>query len=642
MSIVNNYAFKNLRLRLTNVNYWDLVLSSDMRGYDSTTLYRDTFISGDTLLVYMDFNNPNCVSGDSICSLTYWKDAILPKTGLTLCDIGLTGVDNGFVPSLTGETLFIGSGDPRFCMTLVTGETYTYPVYITGDTCGNYAQFNGGFYQGFYKLENYPIKKISDNKFLDCIPHNNDCLDNVCESGCNCPPPEVPNPVIDYQVLPNRFSVGWTSEFWLKKDSYPIYDTINNLNDVYPNNSGFFYTMGLRAENKFWNFFSGETGHTTCLDSGHTLNPPILYTDAMSGMNPFLYYALKKCDDQTCDTCQCSVCECTDTGSYPYYGEKDYVADIVDNIIGFRVRDDGSIGYRKLSFSGQCSGSTIECCRTSGGTYVTGYTVEESYSMSGMVPSDRWVHVVVRYDADYMIPEDELDCPCSPLNPQYCPRPGQLSFYINGYLKYRVRVIKEMIPRGVNDWPEKQLGVPYTMSLGGGTQGLIETKTFGGPDNKDFELPIQENFAGSFMGGIAKFRFYSEPLDVTEIRNNYDSDCHKNGVPIPTPPAAPQIYYGKFTGSTITSSGDTNNLTILVTNGVVNTYLSLPSVSGYGYILIPSYFPQPTGFRDSTSGCSGFIIPMVNQSDITINNITYKVYRTFNTTSASIDVWMCN
>jgi|694.fasta_scaffold00011_185 hypothetical protein len=526
MSIVNNYAFKNLRLRLTNVNYWDLVLSSDMRGYDHTTLYCNNIISGDTLLVYFDFNDSDCVSGRTIYSLTTWKDAILPKSGLTLCDIGLTGVDNGFVPNLTGETLYITSGDPRFYMTQVTGSTYEYPIIFTGDCSGNYSQFNGGFYQGFYKLENYPIKKISDNKFLDCIPHDNDCLDNVCTNGCSCPPPELPNPVIDYQVLPNKFSVGWTSEFWLKKDSNPIIPN-NILNSIYPNNNGFFHTMGLRAENKFWDFFSGETGHTTCLDSGHTLNPPILHTDAMSGMNPFLYYTLKNCDNQTCDTCQCSVCECTDTGSYPYYGEKDYITDVVDNIIGFRIRDDGSIGYRKLSFSGQCSGSTIECCRTSGGTYVTGYTVEESYSMSGMVSSDKWVHVVVRYDADYMIPEDKLDCPCSPLNPQYCSRPGQLSFYIDGYLKYRVRVVKEMIPKGLDDWPEKQLGVPYTMSLGGGTQGLIETRTFGGPDPKDYDLPIQENFAGSFMGGISKFRFYSEPLDVTQLRCNYKTEKNK-------------------------------------------------------------------------------------------------------------------
>ena len=48
--------------------------------------------------------------------------------------------------------------------------------------------------------------------------------------------------------------------------------TGNTLNTVYPNNEGFFYYMGTRAENKFWDVFSGETGYTT--SSGYPLPPP--------------------------------------------------------------------------------------------------------------------------------------------------------------------------------------------------------------------------------------------------------------------------------------------------------------------------------------------------------------------------------
>ena len=534
MSIVNNYAFKNLQLRLSNQNYWDLVLSSDMRGFDNTTVYCDDVISGSSLITSFDFDDLSSVTGRTIYSIDTWDGAILPKTGLTLCDIGLTGIDNRFVNNLTGETLTLSSGDPRFFITKVSGDSYMYPIYFTGDSTGNYAQFCGGFYQGFYKLENYPVKKISDNKFLEC-KCGNSCEDNCCGidcgCGCTCPPPEEPNPVIEYQVLPNKFSKGWTAEFWLKRDdNCLLVQSGSTLNDIYPNNEGFFFTMGVRAENKFWDFFSGETGYTTCLNSGHTIMPPIGYTDPMSGMNPFLYYGLVACDVNNCDVCGCEACECTETGSYPFYAEKDYVSDIVDNIIGFRIKNDGSIGYRKVSFSGQCSGSTIECCRTSGGTYVTGYTIEESYSETNLIPLNQWTQVVVRYEADYPIAEEDLDCPCSNSFKQFCPRPGELSFYINGYLKYRVRGITELIPRGLDEYPEKQLGVPYSISIGGGTQGLIETKTFGGIDTKDFNLPIQNNFAGSFIGGISKFRFYSEPLDVTKLRCNFYYDKDRYGV----------------------------------------------------------------------------------------------------------------
>jgi hypothetical protein len=773
MSIVNNYIFKNLRLRLSNKDYWDLVLSSDLRGYDDSTLYCGDVVSGDTLVTSFDFDDLLSVTGRTIYSLDTWNGSILPKTGLTLCDIGLTGVDNRFVPNLTGETLFISSADSRFFVTKVSGDSYVYPIYFTGDSTGNYAQFCGGFYQGFYKLENYPIKKISDNKFLEC-KCGNSCEDNCsgcnCGCGCTCPPPEEPNPVIEYQVLPNRFSKGWTAEFWLKRENNCLLvQSGTTLNEIYPNNEGFFFTMGVRAENKFWDFFSGETGYTTCLNSGHTIMPPIGYTDPMSGMNPFLYYGLVGCEINSCDMCSCEPCECEDfNGSYPFYAEKDYISDIVDNIIGFRIKNDGSIGYRKLSFSGQCSGSTIECCRTSGGTYVTGYTIEESYSDSNIIPLNKWSQVVVRYDADYPISEDDLDCPCSNSFKQFCPRPGQLSFYVNGYLKHRVKGVKELIPRGLDEYPEKQLGVPYSISIGGGTQGLIETKTFNGIDTKDFNLPIQKNFAGSFIGGISKFRFYSEPLDVTKLRCNfyYDSDRYgvttdlptenhipsdqieinvqiiaeytegsiistytaitdtilvndldisfinklhlKNGSKIQvnpqitiksgetiglttltinddfsklsgefeinsviyngtnidkiktstnvtikpitvTPPPTPivdSIYYGKLTTPNFVSSGLTTFNRIDVYEGR-NLFVTLPLGAGYGYILISNNLEQPVLFRNSNEGCAGFIIPMSNLGTTTINDINgnsiiYNIYRTFVSTRANVDIWLCD
>jgi hypothetical protein len=770
MSIVNNYAFKNLQLRLSNQNYWDLVLSSDMRGFDNTTVYCDNIISGDTLVASFDFNDLLSVTGKTIYSLDTWDGSILPKSGLTLCDIGLTGIDNRFVNNLTGETLHISSADSRFFVTKVSGDSYVYPIYFTGDSSGNYAKFCGGFYQGFYKLENYPIKKISDNKFLECKCGNsceNNCSGCNCGCGCTCPPPEEPNPIIDYQVLPNRFSKGWTAEFWLKReDNCLIFQSGDTLNEIYPNNEGFFFTMGVRAENKFWDFFSGETGYTTCLNSGHTIMPPIGYTDPMSGMNPFLYYGLVACEINSCDVCGCDACECTKPSSYPFYAEKDYIADIVDNIIGFRIKNDGSIGYRKISFSAECYGSTIECCRTSGGTYVTGYTIEESYSNSNIIPLNKWSQVVVRYDADYPISEDDLDCPCSNSFKHFCPRPGQLSFYVNGYLKHRVKGVKELIPRGLDEYPEKQLGVPYSISIGGGTQGLIETKTFNGIDTKDFNLPIQKNFAGSFVGGISKFRFYSEPLDVTKLRCNfyYDKDRYgvvtnlpihnpydlieittelfaeysegsiiatysavtdtilendleisfinklhlKNGSQIqvnpkiiiksgqkigistitinddfsklsgdfeinsikysdnnlsnikgstkveikpivvdPTPPEViNNIYYGKLLTPNFIDSNITSFNKINVTNGI-NLSITLPLGVGYGYILIPSNLRQPTLFRNSNEGCAGFIIPMNNLgttiiNDLNGNNVIYNIYRTFVSTRANVDIWLCD
>jgi hypothetical protein len=116
----------------------------------------------------------------------------------------------------------------------------------------------------------------------------------------------------------------------------------------------------------------------------------------------------------------------------------------------------------------------------------------------------------------------------------------------------------------------------------------------------------------------------------------------------PTPPPPPVlngIYFGKFSGETITS-GDTVNLTFKQTNKVVSTFITYPTGSGYGYILIPQSFIQPNGFRDSTNGCFGNNIPInnigtVNVPDINGNVVIYNIYRTFFSFSGLINCWMC-
>jgi hypothetical protein len=114
----------------------------------------------------------------------------------------------------------------------------------------------------------------------------------------------------------------------------------------------------------------------------------------------------------------------------------------------------------------------------------------------------------------------------------------------------------------------------------------------------------------------------------------------------PTPgPANPNIYYGKFTGSTITS-GDVTSLNIRYTNNVVGTYVDFVLGGGYGYTLIPSTFTQPSNFVNSTNGCDGVVVPTNNIGTIVINDIngfpvTYNVYRTFYSFNGQSYSYMC-
>ena len=197
---------------------------------------------------------------------------------------------------------------------------------------------------------------------------------------------------------------------------------------------------------------------------------------------------------------------CTYSGATADQTELDYKVDIIDNALGFRIKDDGSIGYRLLTYTGTCINSGTST------TYVSGMTIQEEYSLSGMVEEYAWTNVVIRYVADYL--ED-----CQLINTQ--PRKGRLMFYINGYLKFVVNDFNEFIGKKLNEYYEKQIGVPFNFSLGGGSQGLVESQTFDGLDFNDRGLLIEENFAGTFIGKISKFKFYICPLSYEGIQEKY-------------------------------------------------------------------------------------------------------------------------
>jgi hypothetical protein len=102
-----------------------------------------------------------------------------------------------------------------------------------------------------------------------------------------------------------------------------------------------------------------------------------------------------------------------------------------------------------------------------------------------------------------------------------------------------------VIPRGLNTDKEKQLGVPFNLSWGGGTQGLHENLTFSSctgltsnyiQDPECFptnilsgtsfsslttNILLEKYFAGTFEGAISQFRMYVEPLSSDEVKHNF-------------------------------------------------------------------------------------------------------------------------
>ena len=94
--------------------------------------------------------------------------------------------------------------------------------------------------------------------------------------------------------------------------------------------------------------------------------------------------------------------------------------------------------------------------------------------------------------------------------------------YVNGKLKFVDKEFNEFIAKRLNEISEKQEGVPFNISIGGGSQGLIDSVTLDGPDISDLGLEIEKNFAGTFIGGISKVRFYNDSLCYCTISNNYN------------------------------------------------------------------------------------------------------------------------
>jgi hypothetical protein len=577
---MNNYGRKSIDLRLTNSEYYDFYLTN------AVSLYRccdSTPTSGECFVVWYDFSNTetfkNFPNIDTIESLVSWTGAT--NTGYTFDTFGLTGLDNGaliyqkefgddantrLVDILTGTTLTIPANDDRLILNRVTGSTgqFIYPIEFFGDPSpvGGSVRLCGGFYQGYYKIDGST-----------------------------------------YEVLPNRVPKAWVADFWLNKNEACSGYTGTTLNDLYPDNKGFFFYLGTRAENKYWNIFEGNntgctldcTSPSGCTDSvtnfctklketeiqitdpetGYPiyLDPPQLEIKTID--NQFLIYGRAQDTNKRCGYCgeprdsdeygrktvcsftggsittaefarkktdfrnpfliygraqdtnkRCGYCgEPRDSDTYgretvcSYSGDSEIILeldknlDVYDNAIGFRITDDGRIGYRALKFTGYCSGDT----------YVTGVTVEEQYSMSGMVKDDEWTRITIRFVADEEYDKTQLKC--------LGPRKGKLMFYVNCKLKAIFKDVDEFIARRLQEYKGKQVGLPFNISVGGGSQGLLESMTFDGQDFEDLGLLIEKNFAGSFIGQISQFKFNICDQNWCDISAGCIVDAARYGLP---------------------------------------------------------------------------------------------------------------
>ena len=189
-------------------------------------------------------------------------------------------------------------------------------------------------------------------------------------------------------------------------------------------------------------------------------------------------------------TCSGKTVDDIETIIEPYYKKYDYKKDLYNNALGFRITDNGEIGYRYL---------TIDCDTND-------IKIEEFYSKP-LIEEGTWytVNVKLKKFGNKM----------------------RIYIYLNGKLILCSKYLPLLKLRELNEEYSKQEGVPFNISVGGGTQGLCDVILPNFMEVVENKLPLEENFGGTFIGNIKDFRFYSCSMDYRGIQNNYFYNLRK-------------------------------------------------------------------------------------------------------------------
>jgi hypothetical protein len=179
-----------------------------------------------------------------------------------------------------------------------------------------------------------------------------------------------------------------------------------------------------------------------------------------------------------------------ETHQYDYNIHKD----IRGNVFALRIKEDGSIGYRY---------GTLNCENENH------YSVIEEYSKPNLVKFDDWNKVTVRYVVinPSNKPNDDR------------PRDMKIMIYLNGNLIFVSKILPAFRFKDIDEVSQKQETVPYNISLGGGTLGLLESILPNYYAISDYVLPIEKDFCGTFMGDIKSFKIYGDNITYNNIKN---------------------------------------------------------------------------------------------------------------------------
>lgn len=303
-------------------------------------------------------------------------------------------------------------------------------------------------------------------------------------------PPMSPNPVSQY--------LG--DDDYYEEDIIISGSTIITSNGVPLDDSGYYE---IKTDNKFILFDRTNEGFTTV--SWEKLPEDqrtyIVLTGSTNDLHTGNLFLIM---DRTCSGYTTETLADYYSDNKPLYN---FTGDTINNAFALKYNEDGSIGYRYLVLGCKRDDETEEEYKKR-----DKIAIFEERSLSGLVNPNEWATINVKFS----ILNGDFDRCGKPIGQ----RKMKIFIYVNGYLKFISKELPEFNFRELKTVAEKQEGVPFNISIGGGTQGLCDSVWV--DYNKTFEkiLPIEKNFAGTFIGDIKRFRFYTCKLQLAQIRNN--------------------------------------------------------------------------------------------------------------------------
>jgi len=267
----------------------------------------------------------------------------------------------------------------------------------------------------------------------------------------------------DFELFPSRYNNGITIE------------TILYLT---PKSYGIFYTMGVRSEDKYNPHYHGE------FYSGETING--ITTSYDNYLESYFEYKSKKTQIRLPED------------AYDYKHSKiEQIENLKNNIIAFGLNENKNLYYKYIDSNGLIKTNLSNKPLTN-----TGFTL-----------------ISITYKPNYIFDNNQqLKCGKQ--------RMGILSFYVNGRLFWKLKEFPEFYFRELKNDKEKQIGIPYSISWGGGSFGLKHSWHY---DSQTYNIFTNQNeeFLKNNFSIIDEYDNISNDLEInlsnSEISINYIS-----------------------------------------------------------------------------------------------------------------------